>query len=165
MAKKKPVVEIVTPTNVVKYHNIHTKQVEAKLTNRRVGRRRGQWTDERLAATVPSERPGARTERRNRPEVPNERIEATTAEWQGIGMQPPERHQHPWTVDAAVHPIRQKAVSAARFIKARATTPVNVGVVETKPGQFQARSQAATCVDCDPKNPNRSETPPSSGLF
>jgi hypothetical protein len=139
MAKRKPKVVIETP-------------------QRKVGRRRKQWTDEQLASVYPSDLPGARSARSKAPDVPLENIEGTANEFRMAGLPVPQRHDHEWTVQPEVHSMRQKAVSQARYVAGRSKGPVNVAVEQRTPKEWIVKSQPAFCASCS--GPNATEEPP-----
>lgn len=168
MAKKKkkalrgpanPVVEVSPKPNSVVFYNPGNKRLEQTDTMRRSGRRRKEWTDERLLST-----PWSRLtdESRKRQDLADEKLALVAP---GGVAAPGLVHDHDWhdvpNVDAMP---RQKAVNHGRwFSKSPEAAGARFRVTAVQGSNlFKLQVSPKFCADCSPSNANRSEEPPSS---
>lgn len=166
MAKKKKIVkgnlpvEVSPKPNTAKFYNRATQRVEQTPTMRRPGRRRDEWTDEKLAATKWSDLRGeGQVEDKLRVVAPGGIADPTTV------------HRHDWTEvplkgnDEMPFPdkapnLKQAVVTFGRGLQSK-FPHLNFQVQKKGAGSYGLLAAPKICADCDPNNPNRTQEPPS----
>lgn len=166
MAKKKKLVkgnlpvEVSPKPNTAKFYNRATQRVEQTPTQRRVGRRRGEWTDEKLAATKWSDLRGeGQVEDKLRVVAPGGIADPETVHkhgWINIPLKGNDEMPFP---DKAPN-LKQAIVTFGRGLQSK-RPDLNFRLARDDAKTYRLEAAPKICADCDPNNPNRTQEPPS----